>query len=68
MSFESEYQVAEVAASRIASENIDSTFRSSSIGKSYHITILLFQENPLIPVLHRSVALYESATCSVLCC
>lgn len=33
MSFESEYKVDEVAATRIPSGDIDDTFRSSSIGE-----------------------------------
>jgi len=34
MAFESEYQLEGVAATRVASDKIDATFRSTSIGKS----------------------------------
>lgn len=34
MAFESEYQLEDVAATRVASDEIDATFRSTSIGKS----------------------------------
>lgn len=33
MAFESEYKLEDVAATRIASEKIDETFRSSTIGE-----------------------------------
>jgi hypothetical protein len=35
MTFESEYKLEDVAAIRVAPENIDETFRSSSIGESF---------------------------------
>ena len=37
MAFESEYKLDSVAASRVAPEQIDATFKSSTIGKSIAI-------------------------------
>jgi hypothetical protein len=49
MAFESEYKLEDVAAIRVAPENIDETFRSSSIGESFlHSYTMISDASPYL--------------------
>jgi len=49
MTVDKEYQVQDVAATRIAPDHIDSTFRSSSIGESPFKLYTVIRENRPVP-------------------
>jgi hypothetical protein len=69
MSFESAYKVEDVAAIRVAPEEIDGTFRSSSIGElSLHSYAMDSRERSIpeshAALSHLGAAMFRSLSCA----